>query len=117
MVFYTPYITLISTRFIVSTMVEDKKTKMRETLRLMSLSRLNYALSFFIYQAVMALWSGCVIGGILFNNENAFPDEENRLNNSISYIFVAIVQCVGMIGYSMALSTLFDDTKVAQNMT
>lgn len=49
MVFYTPYITMVSTRFIVTSMVEDKQTKMRETLRLMSLSRMNYALSFLCY--------------------------------------------------------------------
>ena len=43
--------------------------------------------------------------------------EETRMANSIEYILVAIVLCIGMIGYSMALSTLFDDTKVAQNMS
>ena len=61
----------------------------------------------------MALWSGYIIGGILFNNKNAFPDEENRFNNSISYIFVAILLCFGTIGYSMALSTLFEEPAVA----
>ena len=48
MVFYTPYITLMPSRFIIQSMVEDKATKMRETLRLMSLSRTSYAMSFFI---------------------------------------------------------------------
>ena len=117
MIFYTPYITFMSTRFIVTSMVEDKETKMRETLRLMSLSRLNYCLSFFVYQAVMSVWNGCVIGGIIFNNSTAFVVEDTRLMNSISYILVATVLCLGMIGYAMALSTLFSDTKVGQNMS
>jgi ATP-binding cassette subfamily A (ABC1) protein 3 len=117
MVFYTPYITMMSTRFIVTSMVEDKETKMRETLRLMSLSRFNYCLSFFVYQAILSFWNGCIIGGIMFTNKNAFVVEDTRLMNSISYILIAIVLSLGMIGYAMALSTLFSDTKVGQNMS
>ena len=56
---------------------------MRETLRLMSLSRLNYALSFFVYQAILSVWNGVVIGGIMFNNEIAFPVEASRQGDSI----------------------------------
>ena len=117
MMFYTPYITIMSTRFIVTSMVEDKATKMRETLRLMSLSRMSYMLSFFVYQAILSLWSGVIVGGILFNNSIAFPDEDTRFNNSIGYMLAVILLCLGMIGFSMAFSTLFYDTKVAQNMT
>ena len=117
MVFYTPYITMINVRFIVTSMVEDKKTKMRETLRLMSLSRWNYTMSFFVYQSCMSLWNGVIIGAIMFNNVNAFTIEDDRFKNSVTYIFIAIFLCVGMIGYSMALSTLFYDTKVGQNMS
>lgn len=108
---------MISTRFIVTSMVEDKATKMRETLRLMSLSRMSYMLSFFVYQAILSLWSGIIVGGILFENETAFPIEDTRFSNSIGYMFAAILLCTGMIGYTMAFSTLFYDTKVAQNMT
>lgn len=35
---YVPNLTALSARFILQTMVEDKQTKMRETLKLMSLS-------------------------------------------------------------------------------
>jgi hypothetical protein len=65
----------------------------------------------------MAIWNGVVIGGILFNNKQAFVVEDTRFADSVKYIFVAILLSVGMIGYAMALSTLFYDTKVAQNMT
>jgi len=90
---------------------------MRETLRLMSLSRLNYTLSFFVYQVILSVWNGVIIGGIMWNNEIAFPVPETRTQNSLQYTLLAIVFCIGMVGYSMALSTLFYDTKVAQNMT
>jgi len=79
----------------------------------MSLSRLNYCLSFFVYQAILSFWNGAVIGGIMFNNTTAFTVEDRRFSDSISYIVAAIVLSLGMIGYAMALSTLFTDTKVA----
>ena len=53
-------------------MVEDKSNKMRETLRLMSLSRAAYAGSYFIMQAFFALVNGIVIGGVLFGNQNVW---------------------------------------------
>jgi hypothetical protein len=65
----------------------------------------------------MSIWNGCIIGGILFNNEHAFSVEDTRFMDSVGYILVAILLSIGMVGYSMALSTLFYDTKVAQNMS
>ena len=46
---YVPNISQISNRFIIQSLVEDKQNKMRETLRLMSLSQLSYALSFLLF--------------------------------------------------------------------
>ena len=48
MVFFTPYIFMFTSRFIITNIVEDKAKGMREALRLMSVSRLSYALSFFL---------------------------------------------------------------------
>ena len=56
-------------------MVEDKANKMRETLRLMSLSRSAYAGSYFIMQAIFALINGVVIGGVLFGNDSIWTGE------------------------------------------
>ena len=42
----------IPARFIMTNMVQDKQTKMRETLRIMSLERVPYSLSYFILQAI-----------------------------------------------------------------
>ena len=54
-------------------MVEDKNTKMKETLRLMSLSREAYASSYFIMQAFMAVISGIIVGAFIFGNEVIWP--------------------------------------------
>ena len=78
---------------------------------------MNYTLSYFVYQAILSVWNGAVIGGIMFNNTTAFTVEDTRFSNSVQYIIAAIVLSLGMIGYTMALSTLFKDTKVAQNMS
>jgi hypothetical protein len=48
LVFFSPYIFMFLSRFIIQSIVEDKKTNMKETLRLMTLSRFSYALSFFL---------------------------------------------------------------------
>jgi phosphoglycerol transferase MdoB-like AlkP superfamily enzyme len=64
----------------------------------------------------MGVWNGVVIGGILFDNEWAYPNPDTRTSCSIQFILIAIVFSIGIVGYSMALSTFFYDTKVAQNM-
>jgi hypothetical protein len=44
-----PNVTNINARFILQTMVEDRENKVRETLKLMSLSRNSYGLSYLIF--------------------------------------------------------------------
>lgn len=44
-----PSIFSVGQRFILQSMVEDKMNKMRESLRLMSLSRFSYTLSIFLF--------------------------------------------------------------------
>jgi hypothetical protein len=46
---YIPNLTAFAARFIIQSMVEDKANKMRESLRLMSLSKLSYAMSFVLF--------------------------------------------------------------------
>jgi hypothetical protein len=68
--FLLPNLTFVTSRFILQQVVEDKQTKMRETLRLMSLSRLAYALSYLIFQAIFALISGTIIGYFIFSEKD-----------------------------------------------
>ena len=56
-------------------MVEDKQNKMRETLRLMSLSQSSYALSFMIFQGIIAVISGIIVASINWGNEGLFTGD------------------------------------------
>ena len=44
-----PNLAAFTGRFLISSIVEDKQTKMRETLRIMGLSRLSYGFSIFLF--------------------------------------------------------------------
>ena len=54
-------------------MVEDKEKKVRETLRLMSLSRFSYGVSIFLFQSIFAFLQGVILAFGLFNNEIFWP--------------------------------------------
>ena len=92
-------------------MVEDKQNKMRETLRLMSLSQFSYAQSFMIYQGIIAVFSGVIVGSVLWGNEGLFTD--NLTAKSIQFMLVMIVFLTSQIPFTMSLSTFFNDSKVA----
>ena len=51
-----------SGRFILTNVVADKENKMRETLKIMGLTQLNYASSFLIVQGVISVFSAIIIG-------------------------------------------------------
>ncbi len=68
LVFFAPYIFMFQSRFIIQSIVEDKKTNMKETLRLMSLTRFAYSMSFFIFQGILTAWNGIVLGIIMWGN-------------------------------------------------
>jgi hypothetical protein len=70
-------------------MVEDKQTKMRETLRLMSLSQLSYGLSYLIFQGFFAILSGSIVGYFLRGNQNVFPDDTEA--RSVQFVYCAIL--------------------------
>ena len=70
-----PFMTNIGAKFILHTMLEDKQNKMKETLRLMSLSNISYGLSFMIFQGFFALISALITGSFLIGNENVFPPQ------------------------------------------
>lgn len=55
-------------------MVEDKMNKMRESLRLMSLSRFSYTISIFLLQAIFASIAGIVFSVGFYGDSNMFPD-------------------------------------------
>ena len=109
-----PNLTSISARFILQSMVDDKQTKMRETLRLMSLSRGSYAFSFILFQGIFAILSGILLTVFVFDYEYAFP--YNGFSRSIGFMIGAILFCIAQIPFAMALSTVFNDSKVGNQV-
>jgi ABC-type multidrug transport system fused ATPase/permease subunit len=95
-------------------MVEDKVTKMRESLRLMSLSRFNYTMSIFIFQTMFAVVSAVIFAGGLYGDKNIFPDDPT--GNAIMFGFAIFLFALGSIPFCMALSTLFQDSKIANQV-
>lgn len=104
-------------------MVEDKQTKMRETLRLMSLSPWAYAVSYFLFQTVFAIASALIMTVCCFGRIQLFPEPpvpidgvDSTNTRSIKFFFCAALFCIANIPFSMALSTLFTDSKVANSI-
>jgi len=62
-----PNLTSLSSKFILQSLVEDKQTKMRETLRLMSLTPWAYAVSYFLFQTIFAFSSATIMSAFVFN--------------------------------------------------
>jgi len=114
MCLYVPNLTAISSRFLIQTIVDDKQTKMRETLRIMSLSQLSYAFSFFIFQGIFAIIGGFIFGAFVINDNNLFP--QDAMNSSLLFMAVIILHNISTIPFAMSLSTFFDDSKVAAYM-
>lgn len=109
-----PSIFSVGQRFVLQTMVDDKVTKMRETLRLMSLSQAVYSFSFFLTQGIFAVLSGIILGAGLQGNDAMFP--ANSSLNPLIFGVAVMLFGLGMIPYCMALSTLFSDSKMANQI-
>jgi hypothetical protein len=76
----------IGATFLIQQMVEEKENRMRETLRIMSLTPLSYGGSFFIFQIIFATIGSMIVGGICFGNEVFFPVD--TISRSIQFIML-----------------------------
>ena len=65
---------MFSIRFIMGSIIEDKQTKMRETLRMMSLSQFSYALSFLISSGVPAVIGSLINGAVVYGDSVMFSN-------------------------------------------
>ena len=72
---FLPGATAVSSRFITEYLVREKEEKIRETLRLMGLSRFSYAISFFILEAIFGIYSAVVMWYWVKDKLSIFPDE------------------------------------------
>ena len=99
--------------------VAEKENKMRETLRIMSLSRVSYMLANFSSEAChacvssMALFYGYMIPmWVTPQYEGSIIYQENPQVLLIALIFNGL----SLVSLSLAMSTLFFDSKVASQI-
>ena len=96
-----------ASRFILSQMVVEKESKMKETLKILSLRTGAYGLSFFFTQVLFSLFTALLVTvtfwvtGSLAGSQ-VFPFMVATLVYSMAFIF-----------YTMFLTTFFSDSRLA----
>lgn len=102
-----------SCTFILNQIVVDKETKMRESLKIMSASRVSYTLSYFLTQSSFVIFSTVfVCGGFWYANSTTY--ERNNIGGGYNILAGAIFFFgLALISLSMALTTVFSDSKLA----
>ena len=100
----------VSCIFILKQIVIDKENKMRESLKIMSMSRCAYALSYFCTQAVFSFVTAVLVTvGLMWKFDNS-----NGIAGSLKIVlFATILFGFALIAFSMTLSTLFSDSKLS----
>ena len=73
MTFYVSLMVSIGATFLIQNMVEEKENRMRETLRIMSLTPLSYGGSFMFFQMFFAVIGAVIVGAFCWGNEMIFP--------------------------------------------
>lgn len=114
LMFYIPTFNSFSVRFIMQQIVEEKQQKIRETLKLMSLTIYSYGLSYMCYQGIIAVIQGILIGAPQLGNKNLFP--YNTHECGICFMLASILLFVSMVPFSMWFSTFTPDSKIANAM-
>lgn len=111
MTFWVSFMVSIGGTFLIQNMVEEKENRIRETLRIMSLTPFSYGASFMLFQMILSVIGGLIVGAFCFGNVNVFPvDTQNR---SIQFTLLLMLFQTAQIPINMAVSTLFSSAKVA----
>ena len=104
--------------FVLNEVVADKESRMRETLRIMSLNRWSYALSYFIKQGIFAMFTSIVLFFTFYfamtvnlGKGNEGVDKNFRQYNILFWGFVLFG--LNIVSLSMVLSTMFTDSKLS----
>lgn len=94
-------------------MVADRETKMRETLKIMGLSRVAYGFSYIVMQGLLALLSSFIVIFALYwpiRDETQYVSfvASNFGHMSILYVFLAVLLYgLSLLTLAQVLSTLF----------
>ena len=108
MVISVPLSFLGATRFILQQAVIDKESKMKETLKILSLKTGAYGLSYFLSQSFFTLLTSLLIT-ITFGIMGFYSD----LTHSLQFLFVCLWFGLTLNFYSLVQTTLFSDSKIS----
>lgn len=99
--------------FVLNLLVYEKETKMRESLRIMSMQRLPYATSFLVGQSIYTALTSFIFSFMVLMFW--FGMSEATIN--AFHLFLAIF-CFGLslMSVSMFMSTFFTDSKLASQL-
>lgn len=88
---------------------------MRETLKIMSASRLAYTLSYFLVQACFVVITTLFVGiGFEWSHHKAYGQQEYQVGSGWKTLFGCIFFFgLALISISMALTSLFSDSKLS----
>jgi hypothetical protein len=96
--------------FILNQTVIDKETKMKESLKIMSLGRVPYSLSYFFSQGLFVFFVTCVMTlAYLFTYTN--PVQQSP--RSFHLFFSILLYGFALISIALCLTTLFTDSKLS----
>ncbi len=109
---------LSSTSFLLSQLVTDKESGMRESLKIMSLNRWAYAMSFYLSQLVFTVFTTLVIFGVyigIINGRTSLPNERISMcqDSPASLFFALLLFGSGLLTMTMSISTVFTDSKLS----
>lgn len=104
--------------FIITSIVRDKETKVRETLRIMGMRRLPYMAAYFAAQGIFSTLTSIILVAAFYLpvrfSSNWSSNAMFELWQHPVLLFVAIFLFgLAMIAMTLACSTLFHDSKIA----
>jgi len=88
-------------------MVIDKEIKMRETLKILSMQTSAYGLSYFMSQLIFTVVIAFLLTVTFLILQFVTPVQ------GLLYFLALVFQGMGMTSFSMALTTIFSDSKIS----
>ena len=96
--------------FLLHELIHERETRIYETMKLMSMTRSTYTLSYFLTQGFFTFVTACILSiGFLLANGNAY--KTNSPNSDL--VFGLMLFALSVISMTMAASTFFTDSRMA----
>lgn len=96
--------------FVLSQLVVDKETRMRESLKIMSMCQTAYGLSYIALQSTFVLFTSIVL---TFSFLLGFSNPTETGGNPWILFFGTLFYGLGLLAEAMLLSTFFSDSKLS----